>query len=83
MSWDAFQREALTELGIVLLQAHVPGSEPPPPDPQVVAILAKALGIAPDVLADAGIVFPPAERLREPAIKRALWPSLRALRRSP
>ena len=31
MSWDAFQREALAELGLSAWVPHVPGSEPPPP----------------------------------------------------
>ena len=82
MSWDRFQREAMSELGLVAFVQHVPGSEPPPPaDPRVLAMLARALGISPDALADAGILLPGIERLRDPAVKRALWPSLRVLRR--
>ncbi|RMH93320.1 hypothetical protein EBB59_05390 [Lysobacter pythonis] len=81
MNWDALQREALAELGHVLLQSHVPGSEPPPPpDPRVLAMLAKALGIVPEALAEAGVALPALERLRDPAVKRALWPRLRGLR---
>ncbi|MDO5610679.1 MAG: hypothetical protein Q4G62_07935 [Pseudomonadota bacterium] len=81
MSWDALQREVLAELGHELLRPHVPGSEPlPPPDADVVRLLAKALGIEEAVLLDAGIVLPARERLREAAVKRALWPSLRPLR---
>ncbi len=81
MSWDALQREVLAELGHELLRPHVPGSEPlPPPDPDVVSLLAKALRISEQDLLDAGIALPTRERLREPAVKRALWPSLRALR---
>lgn len=82
MSWDRFQREAMAELGLVAFVPHMPGSEPPPPaDPRVLAMLARALGVPPQTLEDAGIVLPGAERLRDPAVKRALWPSLRRLRR--
>lgn len=81
MSWDALQREVLAELGHELLQPHVPGSEPLPlPDPDVVVLLAKALGIGEQVLLDADIVLPTRERLRDPVVKRGLWPSLRSLR---
>lgn len=82
MSWDRFQREAMAELGLVAFVPHVPGSEPPPPaDPRVLAMLARALGVSAQVIEEAGIVLPGMERLRDPAVKRALWPSLRGLRR--
>lgn len=81
MSWDALQREALAELGLALWMPHVPGSEPPlPPDPRVLAMLAKAAGMTPQGLTEAGIALPGLERLRDPATKRTLWPRLRGLR---
>ncbi len=81
MSWDAFQREALAELGLVPWALRAPGSEAPPPDPRVLALVAKGLRIAPERLAETGVVLPPYERLREPAVKRALWARVRGLRR--
>lgn len=84
MSWDALQREALTELGLTLWAPHVPGSEPPPPpDPRVLAMLAKVVGMSPQALAEAGLALPSIERLREASVKRALWPQLRGLRHQP
>ena len=81
MSWDALQREALVELGLTLWAPHVPGSEPPPPpDPRVLSLLAKAAGMSPQALAEAGTALPGLERLREASVKRALWPLLRGLR---
>lgn len=81
MSWDPLQREALAELGLIVWAPHVPGSEPPPPpDPRVLAMLAKAAGMSPQALADAGIALPGPERLRDAATKRALWPRLRGMR---
>jgi len=81
VSWDPLQREVLAELGLTPWVPHVPGSEPPPPpDPRVLALLAKAAGMSPQALADAGISLPGVERLREASTKRALWPRLRGLR---
>lgn len=81
MTWDALQREALVELGLTLWAPHMPGSEPPPPpDPRVVAMLAKAAGMSPQAFAEAGIVLPGYERLRDASVKRTLWPRLRGLR---
>jgi len=81
VSWDALQREALVELGLTLWAPHVPGSEPPPPpDPRVLAMLAKVAGVSPHALTDAGLSLPGFERLREASVKRALWPMLRGLR---
>ena len=82
MSWDAIQREALAELGLRIWMPHVPGSEPPAPaDPRVLAMLAKASGLSPQALDEAGIALPGFDRLRDPKVKRTLWPRLRALRR--
>ncbi|WP_076584589.1 hypothetical protein [Solilutibacter tolerans] len=84
MSWDVLQREVLAELGLTAWAPHVPGSEPPPPpDPRVLAMLAKTVGMSPQALADVGIVLPGLERLREASVKRALWPRLRGLRTHP
>ena len=59
MSWDAIQREALAELGLRIWMPHVPGSEPPAPaDPRVLAMLAKASGLSPQALDEAGIALP-------------------------
>ena len=81
MSWDALQRDALVELGLTLWAPHVPGSEPPLlPDPRVLAVLAKAAGMSPQALTEAGLSLPGFERLREASVKRALWPMLRGLR---
>ena len=80
MSWDDFQRTVLAELGLAVMRHQPAGSEPaPPPDPRVLAILAKALRIAPQALLDSGIALPSPDRLRDPAVKRALWPGLRRL----
>lgn len=81
MSWDAFQREAILELGLVPWQVRAPGSEAPPSDPRSLAMVAQGLRIAPERLIEAGIVLPPYERLRDAAAKRALWTRVRALRR--
>ena len=84
MSWDAVQREVLAELGLSLWMPRMPGGEPPPPpDPRVAAMLARAAGMTPQELSEAGMVLPAYERLREAAVKRALWPQLRGLRRRP
>lgn len=81
MSWDAFQREAILELGLVPWQVRAPGSEAPPSDPRSLAMVAQGLQIAPERLIEAGIVLPPYERLRDAAAKRALWTRVRAWRR--
>lgn len=92
MTWDPFQREVLAALG---LRLYVPAATPreapvaevsPPraPDPAarrgdaaLLAALARAAGVTVEAL-------PPLDlpALRTPAAKRALWPTLRALRRA-
>ena len=42
-----------------------------------------AAGMTPQELSEAGMVLPAYERLREAAVKRALWPQLRGVRRRP
>lgn len=81
MTWDAFQRDAMAELGLIAWNVRAPGSQTPPPDARSLAMVAKGLAIAPDRLAQAGIVLPPYERLRDASVKRALWTRVRGLRR--
>lgn len=84
--WDAFQREVLAALGhevLVLAPADVEGAACAPAfdgagmTPLQQALL-RAVGGDPARLAG----LPPLDQLRSPAAKRALWPRLRALRRS-
>lgn len=92
MSWDAFQREVLAELGHVLYradgrnQAGAPDAAgpvlPSTGDPPMLARVARAAGVAPEALPSA--VREAAGALRgDPDAKRALWPALRTLRRAP
>lgn len=80
MNWDPFQRAVLAELGHVAyrLQAAPAGTV----DPDMLARLARAAGTGPEALLEA-IADPAALAVRGDAgAKRALWPRLRALRRS-
>lgn len=79
MSWDSLQTEVLGELGCQPWRQVWPAAALPP-DPFVVAQLAAAIGVAAETLLASGIELPDAERLRDAAIKRALWPQLRRLR---
>lgn len=79
MSWDSLQAEVLAELGCPPWRQVWPAAMLPP-DPFVVAQLAAAIGVAPELLLASGIVLPDAERLRDAAVKRALWPQLRRLK---
>ena len=89
MSWDAFQRGVLAELGHVLyvpLHAgtHASPATPGEVDAAMLARLARAAGIEPEGLqAHADIVAMSAGLRGDAAAKRALWPRLRAMRRSP
>ena len=94
--WDAFQREVLEAMGHALYQPR--GAEPtssapasaapatgttarglPEPIPRgLLQALARAAGVAPEALPP----LPALAELRTPAGKRALWPTLRGLRRS-
>ena len=88
--WDAFQREVLEAMGHVAYAPRAPASEPaqaapsdagrlPQPVPRgLLQALARAAGVRPEALPP----LPPLAQLRTPAGKRALWPQLRALRRS-
>ena len=88
MSWDAFQREVLAELGHVL---YLPLQRDSPGDAQarqgdagvgMLARIARAAGVAADELhAHADIVAMAMTVHGDSAAKRALWPRLRALRR--
>ena len=85
MNWDAFQRDALDALGHKLYR--LAGAEtPPPPDIATMTPLQRAVLRAADRRDAQDSVLHPllatARNLRaDPAAKRALWPSLRALRR--
>lgn len=82
MSWDPLQHEVLAALGHTVYRAVTP-SVPVPDDPLVHALL-RAAGRDADA-ADAGLLcrrWPPPALLRDAAAKRALWPQLRALRRT-
>jgi hypothetical protein len=83
VSWDAFQREALAELGHVLYRPVDARTASVAVDAGMLARLARAAGIDADALhahADIAAMTP---RLRgDAAAKRALWPRLRALRRN-
>lgn len=91
MNWDPFQRAALAELGLALYR--LPGSLSPAPmqaaaagaadDAGMLTRLARAAGVAPEALLAHAEIAATAARLRgDAAAKRALWPRLRALRRS-
>ncbi len=78
MSWDAFQQEALVELGLPPYRLAVVA--PPPPEglpPALFAALQHAAGAGHAAVAG----LPGLEAMQgNPAAKRALWPSLRRLR---
>ncbi|RZA18652.1 MAG: hypothetical protein EOP93_10725 [Lysobacteraceae bacterium] len=87
MSWDAFQREVLVELGHVLyvplqagsLEAQAGIGEV---DAAMLARIARAAGVDADaLLAHADIAMATTGLRGDAAAKRALWPRLRALRR--
>ena len=96
MSWDAFQREVLAELGHVLYMPRHAGAQASDPDrdsdsdrasagdidPAMLAKLARAAGMDPGQLqAHAGIMAMAGLLRGDAAAKRALWPRLRELRR--
>ena len=84
--WDAFQREVLSALGHEVLALAATGAAgtatAPAIDPTRLPPLQQALlrAVGGDPARLAGL--PPLAQLRTPAAKRALWPRLRALRRS-
>lgn len=87
MSWDAFQREVLAELGHVLyvpLQAGSPVLQAAvgDADTAMLARLARAANLDAEALHAQADLVAMSVRLRgDAAAKRALWPRLRALRR--
>ena len=88
MSWDAFQREVLAELGHVLylpLRAGTPGVQAAiagDADAAMLARLARAANLDADALRAQADIAAISMTLRgDAAAKRALWPRLRALRR--
>lgn len=94
MSWDAFQRAALEEMGLTLYR--VPSSAVPAQAPAVLdetapqqngelgmlELLAKVTGVPVAALQRHAVVVAASVNLRGNAAgKRALWPYLRRLRR--
>ena len=80
--WDACQREILAALGCT------PWVMAPPdiPDDPLLRALLHAAGRAPDdgdVAAVLRLLPPTSSLLGNPGAKRALWPRLRQLRRTP
>ena len=85
MNWDPFQRAVLAELGHVLyrpVRLAVEGAVQV--DDAVLARLARAAGMDVDDFARRfGDLAPLAVLQGDARAKRALWPRLRAMRRSP
>ena len=85
MSWDAFQREVLAELGhkpYALAGAASPAAPAATVDAGMLARLARAAGMDVEALHAHAEISATASRLHgDAAAKRALWPRLRALRR--
>ena len=89
--WDPLQCELLAAMGLPVQRAIAAagggdaGPATLPDDPLVLALL-RAAGRTREAADAARIAraWPAPERLRrDPAAKRALWPQLRALRRTP
>ena len=85
MSWDPFQRAVLAELGHALyrpVRMAVPGAVQV--DDAVLARMARAAGLdIDDFTRRFGDLAPLAALQGDARAKRALWPRLRAMRRSP
>lgn len=96
MSWDPLQRAVLVDLGHVLYRASGTVTAAPAatedaaavaavtaaPDDALLARLARAACVTPEVLRGHADIAAAAATLRgDAAAKRALWPRLRALRR--
>jgi hypothetical protein len=85
VSWDPFQRAVLAELGHVLyrpVRLAVPGAAQV--DDAVLARLARAAAMdIDDFTRSFGDLAPLAALHGDARAKRALWPRLRAMRRSP
>ena len=85
MSWDPFQRAVLAELGHELyrpVRLAVPGAVQV--DDAVLARMARAAGLDVDDFTHRfGDLGPLAALHGDARAKRALWPRLRAMRRSP
>jgi hypothetical protein len=78
MGWDPLQRAVLAELGLPVLAAALP-------EHPMGVVLLRAAGRDRASVDAAALLrgFPPASALRgDAAAKRALWPSLRRLRRA-
>jgi len=82
VSWDAFQREMLAELGHTLYRTTDPQVALVEVDAGMLARLARAAGVDAEALhAYADIAAMSASLRDDAAAKRTLWPRLRALRR--
>ncbi len=82
MSWDAFQRDVLAELGHVPYVTRHARTAAAEVDAGMLARAARAAGIAvEDLQAHADILAMVAVLRGNVSAKRALWPRLRALRR--
>lgn len=83
LAWDPWQREVLEAMGHTVYARAPRADEVVPDDPLAHAIL-RAAGCTPASDGAAALLrsLPPLAELRaDPAAKRALWPTLRALRR--
>lgn len=85
MSWDPFQRAVLAELGhVVYRPVQMPVAGAVTVDDAVLARLARAAGMdIDDFTRQFGDLAPLAALQGDARAKRALWPRLRAMRRSP
>ena len=88
MSWDTYQRAVLVEMSYVLYGLpHVPSAANTLPvagaDDDMLARLAQAARVSVEVLQSQPDLLAISAQLRgDAAAKRALWPRLRALRRT-
>lgn len=85
MSWDPFQRAVLAELGHVLYRPVRPAAAGAVQvDDALLARTARAAGMeVDDFIRRFGDLAPLAALQGDARAKRALWPRLRAMRRSP
>ena len=82
MSWSAEQQRLLGEMGYQLMVRVIPGDRAGAATDEAYPHLRMALRRAAGDQEIAGLIADFERLRREPALKRALWPTLRALRRS-
>lgn len=86
LSWSPLQREVLESMGLPVYRAvGIAAPDELPDDPLIHALL-RAAGRSSDAEDAVRLIktWPASRTLRtDPHVKRALWPQLRALRRSP